>query len=162
MSSLYFEDLQAGFRFETRSATLSEAQIIDFAFQYDPQSIHIDVHAAARSPFGGIIASGLHTMAVACRLIQQDKPWAGAGLGSPGIDDARWLQPVRPGDSLRVVVEVRAVRASASRPDRGIVQLHHAVHNQTGSLVMTYVLSEFVARRSAGASASPPPSSRGS
>lgn len=151
MTGLWFDDLHAGFRFESRAATLTEAQIVEFAFSFDPQPIHTDAQAAARSPYGGLIASGLHTLAVSCRLIQQDKPWIAAGMGAPGIEALQWLQPVRPGDTLRVVTEVRSVRPSASRPDRGIVALHHAVYNQDDVLVMTYQLNEFVARRPAGA-----------
>ena len=156
MADLYFEDLRPGLRFQTRAVTLTEAQIIEFAFQFDPQAIHTDGHAAKQSPYGGIIASGVHTLAVACRLIQQEKPWAAAGLGAPGIEELRWQQPVRPGDSLRVVVEVHSVRPSASRPDRGIVHLLHAVFNQDDAQVMSYALSEFVARRPVDARKSPP------
>ena len=153
MSTLWFEDLQAGFRFTTPGATLTEAQIVEFAFQFDPQPFHMNAHAAQQSHFGGVIASGLHSLAVACRLIQQSKPWAAAAMGSPGIEELRWLQPVRPGDTLHVETEVRAVRPSASRPDRGIVLLHHEVYNQAGTLVLTYTLNELVARKGANGTA---------
>lgn len=153
MSDRFFEDLQVGERFTTRSLTLSEGQMLDFALRFDPQPIHVDAVSAAAGPYGELIASGLHTLALACRLVQDTKPWSRAAMGSPGIEDLRWLRPVRPGDTLHVVTEVRHKRPSDSRPDRGIVMLHHEVFNQAGELVMRYTLPELVARRTPGTAA---------
>ncbi|HKI98307.1 MAG TPA: MaoC family dehydratase [bacterium] len=147
MMSLWFDDLRAGDSFTSRGTTLTEGQIVQFAFQFDPQPFHMDAHAAARSQYGGIIASGLHTLSVACRLVQQDKPWGATAMGAPGMDDLRWLKPVRPGDTLHVVTQIKSLRPSASKPDRGIVQLYHAVYNQHDELVMDYAITELVARR---------------
>lgn len=91
MQSLYLDDLEAGFRFVTGGLTLTEAEIIDFAWRYDPQSFHLDTGAAERSPYGGLIASGFQSLAVCFRLFIQTGVFAEASLGSPGIDELRWL-----------------------------------------------------------------------
>lgn len=149
MSALWFDDLQAGLTFTTRGVTLTEAQIVQFAFDYDPQPFHMDAQAAAQSQFGGLVASGIHSLAVACRLVQHDKPWGPAAMGGPGMSALRWLRPVRPGDTLHVVGEVKSVRLSSSKPDRGLVETLHSVYNQHDELVMDYTLTEMVARRPA-------------
>ena len=119
MDALYFEDFTPGRRFKTRGMTLTEAQIMDFAWQWDPQPFHVDAEAAAASPFGGIIGSGFQTLLVAFRLWFQENIMNEASMGSPGLDEVRWLKPVRPGDTLHVEAEVMESRASDSKPDRG-------------------------------------------
>ena len=151
MDDFYFEDLQVGQRYTSAGITLTESSMVDFALSYDPQPIHIDAHSAAAGPFGGLIASGIQTLALACRLIQLTKPWVRTCLGSPGIDELRWLKPVRAGDTLHVVTEIRDVRPSRSRPGRGTVLLHHQVVNQDGDVVMTFTIPEMVACRAAAA-----------
>lgn len=147
MEGAYFDDLHVGQRFASRGVTVTEAQIVQFALQYDPQPIHMDVHKAARGPYGGLISSGIQTLAVGCRLIQDVKPWLENCLGAHGIEHLRWLQPVRPGDTLRLETEIGALRASQSKPDRGVATLHHRLLNQHDEVVMTWTVPEIIARR---------------
>ena len=154
MTDLYFEDLKPGDRFDSRGRTATEAEIIDFALRYDPQPIHIDAEAAKRSPYGGLIASGFHTMAMAFRLAWDTGALGACSLGSPGIDEVRWLKPVRPGDTLRTVVEIVDARPSASKPDRGVCRFRYDVFNQNDEQVMTMTAIQIVARRPQAAAAS--------
>ncbi|MDP6589948.1 MAG: MaoC family dehydratase [Alphaproteobacteria bacterium] len=150
MFHCYLDDFTTGSIFETEGKTLSEAEILDFAFKYDPQPFHMDVEAAKEGPFGGLIASGLHTMAIGLRLILQAQIFApGASLGSPGIDEIRWLKPVLPGDMLRVRGETLKVTPSRSKPDRGIVKIRTAIFNQHGEEVMSMLSMQIVKRRAA-------------
>ncbi len=153
MGERYFEDFAPGDRFVSRGKTLSEAEILDFALRYDPQPIHVDAEAAKRSPFGGLIASGFHTMGIAFRLAWDTGILSDCGLGSPGIDEVRWLKPVRPGDTLHTVVEVVDARPSASKTDRGICRLRYDVFNQNDEQVMTMTAVQIVARRPRAAAA---------
>lgn len=131
---------------ETEGVTLTESAIIDFAFRYDPQPFHLDVDAATRSPFGGLIASGFQTLALSFRLFRDTGTITGTSLGGRGGDGLRWWRPVRPGDTLRVRVEVRE-RLEPRRPDRGIVRLAYTTLNQHGEEVMTVTFDHLVARR---------------
>lgn len=144
---LWFEDFAVGQRFTTRGATLSEAQILEFALQWDPQPFHLDKIAAARSPYGGLIASGFQTLLVAFRLLYQERVINAASLGAPGIDEMRWHVPVRPGDTLRVEGEVVEVRPSRSRADRGTVTIQYSVFNQHGEKVMSFRVPHLMRRR---------------
>ena len=135
-SERYFEDYVAGEVHEFGSYTMTETEIIAFAQQWDPQSFHIDPVAAQESNFGGLIASGWHTACVMMRLLTQHWISPRASMGSPGVDEIRWLQPVRPGDSLRVRITVERVRRSISKPDRGIVFQKNEVLNQANAVVM--------------------------
>jgi acyl dehydratase len=153
---LYFEDFAPGQRFGTRGATLSEAQILAFAWDHDPQPFHVDVEAARAGPYGGIIASGFQTLLVAFRLIYQERVINAGSLGAGGIDDLRWTRPVRPGDTIHVAAEVVEVRASRSRPDRGIVTIAYTTLNQRGEIVMTFSTPHIIARRPAGLDATAP------
>lgn len=147
MSTLFLDDLQLGQRFDTGGVTLTEAEIIDFAWRYDPQSFHLDVNAAAASPYGGLIASGFHSLALCFRLFIQSGRLAESSLGSPGIDELRWLAPVRPGDTLRCAVEVLEVRPSTSKPDRGIARLKYQAINQRGEPVLGFVVNHLLRKR---------------
>lgn len=135
---LWFDDFVVGQSFRTAGCTLSEAQILEFGWAHDPQPFHIDVEAAREGPFGGLIASGFQTLLVAFRLVYQERIINAASMGSPGLDELRWLRPVRPGDTLRVAGEVREVAPSRSKPDRGIVTIAYAVTDQAGATVMTF------------------------
>lgn len=146
MSDLYFEDFTVGRRFESLALTLSEDAILDFAQRFDPQPFHIDVEAARRTPFQGLIASGIHTLAVTFYLFLQTRALAASSLGSPGLDEVRWLRPVRPGDTLRAVVEVASSKPSTSKPDRGVVTLHYQAVNQHGETVMTMTGHQLIRR----------------
>jgi len=157
---LYFEDFTPGQQFHTPGVTLTEGEIIDFALRFDPQPFHLDVEAAKQTIFGGLIASGFHTMALTFRLYAQTNALAAGSLGSPGLDEVRWLRPVRPGDTLRAVVEVVETRGSTSKPDRGIVAVKYTTRNQRGEPVLTMRANQLIRRRPTGAdaaSASPGP-----
>lgn len=146
MQHRYLDDLTAGERFTTAGITLTEAQIIDFAMMYDPQAFHLDTDAAARSPYGGLIASGFQTIALTFRLFIQTGVLADSSMGSPGIDELRWLAPVRPGDTLGAEVEVLEVKPSRSRPDRGIARLRYTTLNQHGETVASYIVNHLLRR----------------
>jgi acyl dehydratase len=104
----YFEDFDPGDEFEFGNYTVTEEEIIRFAEQFDPQSFHLDSVAAKESIFGGLIASGMHTLSILMRMTVDGFLNQVAGLGSPGIDEAKWLVPVRPGDTLSVHLTVLA------------------------------------------------------
>ena len=116
---------------------VDEDQIIAFGQQFDPQPFHVDVVQAAAGPFGGVVASGWHTASLMMRLLVDHFLPRTAGLGSPGVDELRWLAPVRPGDSLSLRITVTEARRSRSKPDRGLVRTTNEVLNQHGEPVMT-------------------------
>jgi acyl dehydratase len=136
---MFFEDFKVGDELTSPGITLTEAQIIDFAMTFDPQPFHVDATAAANSIFGGLIASGFHTAALTFRLFWQTGALAGGSIGSPGIDELRWLKPVRPGDTLRVKAKVLETRRSSSKPDRGVVKMAYTTLNQRDEAVMTLI-----------------------
>ena len=150
MSGRFFEDFRVGERFASRGVTVSEAMIVDFALTYDPQPFHIDKEAAAEGPFGGLIASGFQTLALAFRLFYQENVIAGCSLGSPGLEKLRWHRPVRPGDTLRCEVEVKELRASDSKPDRGYATMSYRALNQTGEIVLSFTCTQIFLRRPTG------------
>lgn len=149
MDTRYLDDLAPGQRFSTPGLTLTEAEIIDFAWRYDPQSFHLDANAAADSPYGGLIASGFHSLSICFRLFIQSGMLAAASMGSPGIDELRWLAPVRPGDTLHGEIEVLEVRPSSSKPDRGIARLKYHALNQRGEVVLSFIVNHLLRRRPA-------------
>lgn len=144
---MYFDDLPKGYTFETGTRTLSEDDITGFARQWDPQSFHTDPEAAKASPYGGLIASGFHTLLTAFNLTLGANVWNEASMGSPGMDSLRWIRPVRPGDTLRVRIEVTSSTPSQSRGDRGRTGFRHTVLNQNDEVVMTYHCVVILARR---------------
>jgi acyl dehydratase len=133
----YFEDYTVGLVDEFGDVLVTAEEIVEFARRYDPQAMHIDAEASARGPFRGLIASGWHTSAMTMRLFVEHYLSRVATLPSPGIDELRWLLPVRPGDRLRVRVTVTEARRSRSKPDRGIVRSLVEVLNQRDEVVMT-------------------------
>jgi len=147
MDDLYFEDFFVGRKFTTDSVEVSEAEIIDFARRYDPQAMHTDPEAAKRTPFGGLIASGWHTASLMMRLYVEHYLTHVASLASPGLDELRWLKPVRPGDMLSVRVTVLKAIPSKSKSDRGAVTSFVEVINQSGEVVMTLKVVNFIAKR---------------
>ena len=136
-----------GARFVGPGITVSEAQILDFGLMYDPQPFHIDREAAAKSPFGGLIASGFQTLALGFRSLYQAGAINHSSIGSPGFDELRWLKPVRPGDTLHTEIEVKSKRASKSKPDRGTLHLAWEVKNQTGETVLYLIAIQLLRRR---------------
>lgn len=147
MDTHYLDDLTPGQRFTSPGLTLSEAEIIDFAWRYDPQPFHLDATAALGSPYGGLIASGFQSLAICFRLFIQSGVLAESSMGSPGIDELRWLAPVRPGDTLHSEIEVLEVRPSSSRPDRGIARLKYQAVNQRGETVLSFIVNHLLRRR---------------
>lgn len=147
----YFEDFQQGEVIETGSYTVPREEIIAFAQQFDPQPFHIDDEAARRSIFGGIIASGWHTASISHRLFVEGLLRTSSSMGSPGLDELRWLLPVRPGDALSVRVEVLSTTPSRSKPDRGAIKFRFEVRNQKGEVVMTELATALFARRQSAA-----------
>lgn len=135
----YFEDFSLGWTCTTPTRTLDREAIVEFARQWDPQRFHTDEEAARQTPFGGLIASGWHTAATAMRLMCDAYLNDSACIGSPGIEQIRFLLPVRPGDELRLRAEVIEARRSASRPDRGIVRWSWDVLNQRDQTVLSMI-----------------------
>ncbi len=133
----YFEDYVPGSVYEFGSIVVKEEEIIDFATRYDPQVFHTNPDAAQKTIFGGLVASGWHTAAIAMRLLVDHYISHVACLGSPGADELRWLKPVRPGDELSIRVTVLETRRSRSKPDQGIVRSFVEVMNQNREVVMT-------------------------
>ncbi len=133
----YFEDYHVGDVYDVGTISMSEAEMIDFAKKYDPQDFHIDPAKAAAGPYGGLIASGWQTAAAVMRPLVDSFLHSASSLGSPGIDELRWLASVRPGDMLSVRATVVDARRSKSKPDRGILRTHIEVANQDSVLVMT-------------------------
>ena len=145
----YFEDYAPGMTRDCGSVSVDQAEIISFARQFDPQPFHVDPVAAADGPFGGLIASGWHTAGLVMRLIVDNYVSAESGLGSAGLDELRWPNPVRPGDTLRVHVTVLEARRSQSKPDRGILKTLIQAENQDGQPVMRATSINFIRVRPA-------------
>lgn len=143
----YFEDFVPGWKFENGPRTLSAQEIIAFAKDWDPQAFHTDEDAARATPFGGLVASGWHTGCVAMRLMCDGYLSDSSCIGSPGIDELRFVKPVRPGDALRFRAEVLEARASQSRPDRGIVGWRWEVLNQDSDVVLSMIGKQMFLKR---------------
>ncbi len=136
MTFRYFEDFEIGEVIELGSCTVSESEVLEFANKFDPQSFHVDKEAAEKSIFGGLIASGWHTCSLMMRLMVDGLLKQTASLGSPGIDEIRWLLPVRPGDELHARYKVLELIPSKSKPDRGVVSCECEMTNQNGERVV--------------------------
>jgi acyl dehydratase len=133
----FFEDYVAGNVYEFGQITVEEDEVVEFGRRYDPQPFHTDPAAGQQTPFGGVIASGWHTAGLMMRLVVDHYLSHVASLASPGVDELRWTQPVRPGDTLSVRATVLEARRSRSKPDRGIVYTLFEVLNQRGEVVMS-------------------------
>lgn len=141
----YFEDWSVGEVVETESHLMTAARIQSFGEEFDPQPFHVDRRAAEASVFGGLIASGWHTGSVLMRLATT--LLGPSSMGSPGVDDLRWIQPVRPGDELRLRLEVIEARPSESKPDRGLLRLGQRLVNQRDETVMSLETTLIIRRR---------------
>jgi acyl dehydratase len=130
-----FEDFAAGQVYDLGSRTVTEAELVEFARQWDPQPFHVDPEAAKESVFGGLIASGWQTGAMWMRMYV-DTMLGSAARGSPGIEELRWLAPVRPGDTLTGRLTVLEATPSATKPDRGTIRIRGEMVNQDGVTVM--------------------------
>jgi acyl dehydratase len=133
----YFEDFFVGQEVPLGSRTVSEAEIIAFATEFDPQPFHVDHDAAAASLYGAVIASGWHTCSMMMRMVVDGMMASSSSMGSPGLDKVRWILPVRAGDTITVSYLTTAVKASASKPDRGVVWSMWRAVNQHGEPVCT-------------------------
>jgi acyl dehydratase len=151
MAGFYFEDLAVGQSFVTAATEISAADIIDFARRFDPQEFHLDAAAAAASSFGGLVASGLHTLSLSFRLFFDLRLWPEAILGSPGMREVQWLKPLRPGDRIHAVATIVELKRSQSKPDRGVVTMRHDTFNQSGERIMTALCLHLLRLREAGA-----------
>jgi len=143
----YFEDFAVGDAFELGSRSLSQDQIIAFGRDYDPQPFHVDPEAAKSGPFGTLIASGWQTVGVFMSLLVHGLINDTVSLGSPGIEDIKWLRPVKAGDRLTGRVRICESTPSKSRRDRGILKTEGELTNQDGELVMTIRAVNFFGRR---------------
>ena len=144
----YFEDIAVGATARFGAYQVTREEVMDFARKYDPQPFHLDDEAAAKTHFGRLSASGWHTCAMVMSMVvanlSQNRQ---AGLGSPGIDELRWLKPVYPGDTLSCETEVLEKRVSASRPEMGLFKSRMTVRNQDDVAVMTMVSNGMIATR---------------
>lgn len=153
MTDRYYEDFKIGDRFVSGGMTMTEAGIIEFARQWDPQPFHIDAEFARKWTYGGLIASGLHTMSATLRLWLDLGVFRASSLGSPGIGEVQFPRPVRPGDTLRVVTDITELRLSSSKPDRGVARIRQVTINQRDEPVMEQETTVFLKRRPASAAA---------
>jgi acyl dehydratase len=132
----FLDDYTVGATYLCGSFTITQDEIIAFASRYDPQPMHVDPYVAAEGPFGTVIASGWHTVARAMRLIVENF-LPHDNLPSPGIDELRWLRPVRPGDILTLHITIQEARRSHSKPDRGLIRSLMELLNQDGEVAMS-------------------------
>ena len=147
----YWEDFVPGWVYESPSRSLTAQDIVSFAREYDPQAYHTDEAAARETPFGGLIASGWQTAAVGMRLMCDGYLNESACVGSPGIEEIRFLKPVRPGDTLRFRSTANEVRPSKTKPNRGTVTFTWEVINQLDEVVLSMIGTQLFLRRTAAA-----------
>ena len=150
LNKLFWEDFVPDVRELMGEVTVDLEEVVAFAKRYDPQQFHVDVQEAEKSIYGGIIASGWHTCSMVMRLMCDSYLVNSSSLGSPGIEEVKWLSPVYPGNVLSAFRTVVETRASASKPDRGIVKTFWEVENEKGQLVMSMIGINFFLRREAG------------
>ena len=146
----YFEDYVPGLTADCGTVSISEAEIIAFAKEYDPQPFHVDPVGAVDGPFGGLIGSGWHTISLTMRQLVEHWISPESSLGVAGIDEIRWPNPVRPGDRLHVRASVLEARRSKSKPDRGIIRSLVEVTNQAGDPVLRLTAINFILARDPG------------
>ncbi|KQU62598.1 acyl dehydratase [Sphingomonas sp. Leaf339] len=147
----YFEDVTVGHRASFGEYAVTREEVMAFAQQYDPQPFHLSDEAAAVTHFGRLSASGWHTCAMTMAMIVENlKRHDEAGLGSPGIDELRWLRPVYPGDTLRCETEILDKRRSKSRPEMGLYRSRMTVFNQDDVAVMSFISQGMIRTRETG------------
>lgn len=143
----YFEDYIEGNVHRFGTIAVEADEMIAFAKRFDPQAMHTDPEAAERTPFGTLIASGWYTASLMMRLYVEHYLTHVANFASPGLDEMRFLKPVRPGDTLSLRVTVLKAVPSKSKPDRGAVTSFVEVFNQAGQVAMTFKIVNIIARR---------------
>ncbi|WP_313035222.1 MaoC family dehydratase [Massilia alkalitolerans] len=146
----YFEDFYPGQEIDLGERSVSEEEIVAFARQFDPQPFHVDRDAARASIYGGVIASGWHTCSLMMRMVVDGLMASSSSMGSPGLDGVRWLRPLRAGDTIRVRYLTTQVKASNSKPDRGVVWSKWTATNQHGEEICTIEGMGMFRRRSGG------------
>jgi acyl dehydratase len=149
---LYWEDFREGEVREFGKTSVKYEDIVRFAAEFDPQPFHLDDAAAAKTIYGGLIASGWHTAAMAMRMMCDEYLLRSASLGSPGLDSLKWLLPVRPGDTLSIRLSVLESRLLDSKPGVGLLKSRHEVLNQERQVVMRMEGYGMFRRRPAAAS----------
>lgn len=150
MSERWFEDYVVGTTAEHGTVRVEEDELVDFGRRFDAQPFHVDREAAATGPYGGLIASGWHTCALMMRLFAREYLSPVSSLGSPGVDELRWIRPVRPGDELTLRTTVEQARLSRSKPDRGLVRTRAELVNGGGVVVLSLVAMNLVLSRPTG------------
>ncbi len=145
---MYYQDFEVGDVYTTDSVTLHEQDIIAFAEVHDPQPMHTDPKAAVESIYGGLIASGWQVLSLTFGLTVKAGIFDGGGQGSPGLDEVRWLRPVRPGDTIHIKATIESMRHSRNRADRGYIDFRFEVVNQDDEVVASYLGHEIFALRS--------------
>ncbi len=148
MFKVFYEDIEVGSTQTFGAKTVDREEVLDFAGKYDPQPFHLSDEAAKHSVFGKLCASGWHTGAMMMRMLVDHMVKEGvAGLGSPGLDEVRWLEPVFPGETLSVTTKILSARESKSRPDLGLIKAAYEVKNEAGTLKMTCISNYMIAKR---------------
>ena len=147
MPTRYFEDFKVGDVVEAGAKTVTKDEIMAFAREFDPQPFHVDEAAAKQSIYGGLIASGWHSGSMLMRMFYEAVFRDAASMGSPGIDELRWVKPVRPGDTLHFRATVLEATPSRSKPDRGLVRTFCELLNQHREVVMSLKPVNFILRR---------------
>ena len=147
VTTRWFEDYIEGSTWEFGPLEVDESEVVDFGRRFDPQPFHVDPAAAATGPYGGLIASGWHTCALMMRLLAEQYLSPASSLGSPGVDELRWVLPVRPGDELTLKTTVREARRSRSKPDRGLVRTQVELLNQSGDVVLSMLAMNLIRTR---------------
>jgi len=150
MATRYFEDFATGSVADYGPRLVTREEIVAFAAEFDPQPMHLDEAAARASMLGGLAASGWHTCGLAMRMIAEGPLRNSTAMGSPGVDEVRWLQPLRPDDRLTLRVTVTDTRTSRSRPELGFVAFAFAMVNQHGATIMTMSATLMLGRRESG------------
>ena len=147
MSKLHWEDFSPGRVFEHGPRRMTREEIVAFAAEFDPQPMHLDEAAASATLLGGLSASGWHACCILMRMCTESFVLNSTSMGAPGVDEVRWLIPIRPGDQLTLRATVVETRSSKSRPDMGFVRFMFELFNQAGGRAVTLTTSLMMARR---------------
>jgi acyl dehydratase len=150
VAARWFEDYVVGTTADHGSIRVDEDELVDFGRRFDPQPFHVDREAAVQGPYGGLIASGWHTCALMMRLFAQEFLSPASSVGSPGVDELRWILPVRPGDELLLRTTVEEARVSRTKPDRGLVRTRIELVDQHGAAVLRMTAMNLILTRPAG------------
>ena len=146
---VFWEDFEVGVTVPFGRKHVTREEIISFAREFDPQPFHLDEARARDTLLGGLAASGWHSCAMLMRMICDDYLLGSAGMGGAGVEEVRWLKPVRPDDTIRVEAEVKQKRESKSRADRGLLMMGYTVKNQKNEPVMTFTAMHILQKRAA-------------